>query len=95
MIFIKLAKQQERDILMMDDASEKVYHRLSDRVLEALKLALEQKDIAIAELMTRALEMSMSRNAGGRGFVERREFSQEMEAVLDKLNQLKRESKGL
>ena len=39
--------------------------RLSDRILAALDLALEQEDLKVAELLTRAMEMSMTRNTGG------------------------------
>jgi hypothetical protein len=78
-----------------ESQTDKIYFRLSDRILEALKLALEQKDIAISELLTRSLEMSMTRGAGGRGFIERREFSDEVEKALATFDQLKREAKGL
>lgn len=75
-------------------ADEKDYFRLSDKVLEALQLALEQKDLAIAEFLTRALEMAMTRGAGGKGFTERREFSGEVEQALSRLDALKKEARG-
>lgn len=68
--------------------------RLADRILEALTLALDQKDVAISELLTRALEMSMTRNAGGRDFIERRDFSDAVELSLNKLSALKKEARG-
>jgi hypothetical protein len=80
---------------MTDDTNDKIYFRLSDRILEALKLSLEQKDIAISELLTRSLEMSMTRGAGGRGFIERRDFSADVEAALSRFDALKKEAKGL
>lgn len=76
-------------------AGDKDYFRLSDKVLEALKLALEQKDLAIAEFLTRALEMAMTRGAGGAGFTERREFSGDVEAALKALDDLKKEGRAV
>lgn len=73
-------------------ADEKDYQRLSDKVLEALELSLEQEDIAIAELLSRALEMSLTRNAGGADFTERREFSREIEQALIRLEELRKKS---
>ncbi len=66
------------------------YHRLSDKVLEALELSLAQKDVAISELLCRSLEMAMTRGAGGKGFVERREFSDAVEKALQRLSELKK-----
>jgi hypothetical protein len=77
---------------MTEDA--KSYFRLSDKVLEALKLSLEQKDVPISELLTRALEMSMTRGAGGRNFIERRDFSDAVESTLAQLDVLKKEMRG-
>ena len=39
--------------------------RLSDRILSALELALDQSDIKVAEILTKALELAMTRNSGG------------------------------
>lgn len=64
--------------------------RLSDRVLFALELALEQKDVAIAEILVRALDLSMTRNTGGGEFIERRDYPREIETALDKLRDLKK-----
>lgn len=75
--------------------NDKGYFRLSDKILDALKLAVRQKDVAIGELLNRALEMAMTRGAGGRAFIERREFSDELEATMDAFEALRRESKGL
>jgi hypothetical protein len=63
--------------------------RLSDRILSALELAVEQGDIKIAEHLTRAMEMSMTRNTGGGDFVERRDYPPEIERAMDKLHNLK------
>lgn len=72
------------------DMGDKLATRLSDRILFALELALEQGDIPIAEFLTRALEMSMTRNTGGGEFVERRDYPQAMEAAMKRLNELRR-----
>lgn len=64
---------------------EKDKIRLSDRILAALELALEQKDIKIAELLSRAMEQAMTRNTGGGEFIERRDYPPEIERAMDKL----------
>jgi hypothetical protein len=74
--------------------SQKNYQRLSDLVVKAMRLALDQKDVAIADILSRALEMSLTRNAGGRGFIERREMSGEIDKALDDLIALKKAAKG-
>ncbi len=63
--------------------------RLSDRILSALELSLDQKDLKVAEILTRALEMSMTRNAGGGEFVERRDYPPEIEKCMDRLYDLR------
>lgn len=72
----------------MDDAdSERI--RLSDRILSSLQLALDQDDVKIAELLTRALELAMTRNTGGGEFIERRDYPPEIEKAMDRLYDLK------
>jgi hypothetical protein len=68
--------------------------RLSDRILFALDLALQQEDVAIAESLARTLEMAMTRNTGGGEFVERRDYPPEMEAALDRLAEIKQKQRG-
>lgn len=63
--------------------------RLSDRILFALELALEQKDLELSEALNKALEMAMTRNTGGGEFVERRDYPKEIEAALGQLRALK------
>jgi hypothetical protein len=75
-------------------SDQKNYQRLSDLILEALTLSLEQKDVVISDILSRALEMSITRNAGGRDFIERRDLSSDVELALEKLYALKREAKG-
>ena len=74
--------------------SNKNYERLSDKVLEALKLALEQKDSVIADFLVNLLELAMTRSAGGKDFVERREFTSEVESALNRLNILRQSARG-
>ena len=66
--------------------------RLSDRILSALELALEQDDLKISELLTRALEQAMTRNTGGGEFIERRDYPPEIERAMDKLYALRDQS---
>lgn len=71
------------------DNKERDKIRLSDRILSALQLALDQKDLKVSELLTRALEMSMTRNSGGGEFVERRDYPPEIEKCMDRLYDLR------
>ncbi len=63
--------------------------RLSDRILYALELAIEQEDVSISEALVRALELAMTRNTGGGEFVERRDYPQEIENAMDRLREIK------
>lgn len=69
--------------------AEKDSIRLSDRILSALQLALEQEDLKISETLTKALEMSMTRNTGGGEFVERRDYPPQIEDAMDKLQEIR------
>lgn len=75
------------------DMKDKHATRLSDRILYALELALEQDDVSISETLTRALEMSMTRNTGGGEFIERRDYPADMEAAMKKLSELRQQRK--
>lgn len=77
------------------DQTEKDKIRLSDRILSALELSLEQDDLKIAELLTRAMEQSMTRNTGGGEFIERRDYPPEIEKAMDKLNFLRKNQKSV
>ena len=68
--------------------------RLSDRILSALELALEQEDVKISELLTRALEQAMTRNTGGGEFVERRDYPPEIEQAMNRLYELRDKEKA-
>lgn len=76
------------------DETEEDKIRLSDRILSALQLALEQDDVKIAELLTRAMEQAMTRNTGGGEFIERRDYPAEIESAMDKLYALRDKEKS-
>lgn len=63
--------------------------RISDRILWALELALEQKDLELSEALNKCLESSMTRSAGGSDFNERREYPAQIEKMLGELRALK------
>jgi hypothetical protein len=65
------------------------YKRLSDRILFALELAVEQDDLSIADHLVSAMEQAITRATGGEGFVERRELAPEYDAVLSQYDELK------
>ncbi|MCB1556684.1 MAG: hypothetical protein KDJ15_05155 [Alphaproteobacteria bacterium] len=67
--------------------------RLSDRILFALDLALEQEDLSIAEDLLRALDLSMTRNTGGGEFIERRDYPSEIEEMMKRLDGLRARQK--
>ena len=64
--------------------------RLSDRILFALELALEQQDLELSEGLNNALELAMTRNTGGGEFIERRDYPKEIEKALAQLRGLKK-----
>ncbi len=64
--------------------------RLSDKILEALEFAVQQKDLEIAILLDHALDKAMTRNTGGGNFVERRSYTERMEATQAALQLLKK-----
>ncbi len=74
------------------DQKEKDRIRLSDRILSALDLALEQNDYKIADNLARVLELSMTRNSGGGKFTERRDYPPEIERAMDKLAELRKKN---
>ena len=75
------------------DNAEKDKIRLSDRILQALHLALEQEDVKISELLVSAMEQAMTRNTGGGEFIERRDYPPEIEDAMDKLFKLRASQK--
>ena len=73
----------------MTDELNREQIRLSDRILSSLELALEQDDYKLSELLTRALELAMTRNTGGGEFIERRDYPPEIESAMSKLHDLR------
>jgi hypothetical protein len=69
---------------------EERFARLSDRILFALQYALDQEDAAIAELLVKALDMSMTRNTGGGEFIERRDYPPAIEEAMAKLAEIRK-----
>ena len=63
------------------------YKRLSDRILFAFELP--KGDLKIAEYLMQAMETAMTRAAGGKDFVERRELAPEYEAAIKQYEDLK------
>jgi hypothetical protein len=63
--------------------------RLSDCILTALELAIAQKDVHTADILFRALEMSLTRNTGGPSFTERRTYPPAIEKAVADLEALK------
>ena len=66
--------------------------RLGDRILTALELAIEQEDVQIAEILHKALDLSMTRNTGGGEFIERRDYPLNVEKALEKLEMLQKQA---
>lgn len=77
--------------MIMDDKQLINKQRLSDRVLYALNLALEQEDVKVADALAKALDLSMTRNSGGGEFVERRDYPKYIEDSLTRLSELRRQ----
>ncbi|MFV3073415.1 hypothetical protein [Niveispirillum fermenti] len=73
----------------MTDSVDPADRRLGDRILAALELAADQQELEIAELLWNALELTLSRY-GGAGALEKREPPFALDAVLDKLIDLRR-----
>lgn len=65
------------------------FTRLSDRILTAIELALEQEDVQMAELLMPALEHAMTRCVGGGEFVERRTYPPQLLAIFERIEALK------
>ena len=65
------------------------YKRLSDRILFAFELAVEQEDMDISEALMKALDKAITRSAGGKEFTERRDLAPEYQAALSQYEELK------
>lgn len=73
----------------MTESAEKL--RLSDLILQALQLSINQEDVAISDLLKQALDLSMTRNSGGSEFVERRVYPDEINEALQNLYSIRGE----
>jgi hypothetical protein len=62
--------------------------RLSDRIYEALDLALEREELEVAEHLARALEETLTR-FGGAGVVDHRVMPDSMLQAFDRLDRLR------
>ncbi len=74
--------------LPMTETNER---RLSERILAALELAIDQGCSDTARHLLAALEASLTRAAGGPGFVERRDLSGRMAEQIDRYHVLARQ----
>jgi hypothetical protein len=67
--------------------------RLSDLIHEALRSAVEQERLDVAEHLSRALEESFT-NFGGPGAVERRDVADEVLDTFERLDALRRKARA-
>lgn len=74
-----------------DKDSDAPKRRLSDLVLVALECAIAQGDETIAKLLLQSLDLSMTRQAGGPDFVERRIMPPAIAEALERLEALRKE----
>lgn len=68
------------------DAMPPSGRRLSDKILAAFDQACERRELEVAELLVKALELALTR-VGGRGYVDKR---RELGPVLEAYARLKR-----
>lgn len=76
---------------MSEEETGKRFKRLSDYILEALECSLEQDDVHISEKLIQALDMAMTRCAGGQEFIERRNYPERVEKALNRFDELRQE----
>lgn len=70
-------------------AANASWQRLSDPILTALDVAIEQQDVVIAEVLVNALELTLTRKTGGADFTEKRDYPPRIDATLEKFHKLK------
>ncbi|HAU28760.1 MAG TPA: hypothetical protein DCW68_01435 [Rhodospirillaceae bacterium] len=74
---------------MIDDTKSNEERRLGGQIASALKIAVEQKDVEISEILLQALELAMTRASGGEGFIEKRDFPHDLQEILQRLDALR------
>lgn len=77
----------------MDDGFTGDERRLGDRILHALELALDQRDLETSELLCKALETALTR-FGGAGAVDKRPVPESILTAFDRLDHLRHETLG-
>lgn len=71
------------------DSKERSNIRLSDRILSALELALEQNDLEVSEILLTAIDQTLLRKTNDFNFVERRDYPPELDQALAKIQLLR------
>lgn len=80
---------------MTDDQDpDEPKRRLSDLILVALECAIAQRDETIASLLLQSMDLSMTRYAGGKDFVERRTMPPSIARALERLSDLREANKA-
>ncbi|MCA8907148.1 MAG: hypothetical protein KDA49_14390 [Rhodospirillaceae bacterium] len=69
------------------------FTRISDVILDACQLALDQRNLPVAEALHQALELVMTRSAGPRD-VERRTVPEAVLKSFDQIDALRRDLRG-
>lgn len=74
------------------DAKERSNLRLSDRILSALELALDQGDLEVSEILLSAIDHTLLRKGEQ---AERRDYPPELDAALAKIHLLRAKAGAL
>ena len=67
--------------------------RLGDRILHALELALDQRNLEVSELLCKALETALT-GFGGAGAVDKRPVPESILGAFERLDRLRHEVIG-
>ena len=67
--------------------------RLGDRILHALELALDQRNLDVCELLCKALETALT-GFGGEGAVDKRPVPESILTAFERLDRLRHETLG-
>lgn len=74
------------------DAKERSAIRLSDRILSALELSIQQNDLEISEMLLAAIEKTLIRKNHDANFVERRDYPVELDDALMKIAEMRKKA---